>query len=204
MMIRHEDVKPAVFLSVDVLLLGVTIVTRDKLLEIYTTIMRPSDSDDDHYLACYQRRHREMQRASKGESKAKTWFYKLCNGDREPNTHELLFWCGLSGSGLVLHIIRTCLFLAVVYLSVMVFKFGGDLTHGSHTMKLMGLALVCPGIMMYRFMPQVTKLYILCSSIEMMRRRHIIHEVEHDIRKQRRFSVRTSCMRRSSPAPFTS
>ena len=189
MMIPHEDVKLAVFLSVGVVLLGVMIVTRNKLLEIYMTLVRPNDTGTEDNLPYYQMRHREMQRASRGESKEKSWFYKQCNGDRDPNAHEALFWCGAAGPGLVLHIIRTCSFLAAVYFSLMVFRFGGDLTRGIHTMVLMVLAVVCPGIMMYHYVPQVIKLYILCTSIEMMRRKHIIHEVEHHIRKHRRFFV---------------
>ena len=189
MMIPHEDVKLAVFLSIGVALLGVMIVTRNKLLEIYMTLVRPNDADSDDNLPFYQQRHRDSVRASKGESKEKTWWDKMCNGDREPNAHEALFWCGVSGPNLILHIIRTCSFLAAVYFALLVFRFGGDLSRGIHTMVLMVLAVVCPGIMMYHYVPQVIKLYILTTSIEMMRRKHIIHEVEHHIRRHRRFFV---------------
>ena len=118
------------------------IVTRNKLLEIYMTLMRPNDADSEDNLPYYQQRHAEMRRASKGESKEKTWFDKMCNGDREPNAHEALFWCGASGPALILHIIRTCSFLASVYFSLFVFRFGGDLTRGIHTMVLMVISLI--------------------------------------------------------------
>jgi Ca2+-binding EF-hand superfamily protein len=189
MMIPHEDVKLAVFLSLGVVLLGVMIVTRNKLLEIYMTLVRPNENDSEDNLPYYQQRHREMVRMSKGESKEKTWFHKMCNGEREPNAHEALFWCGAAGPELVLHIIRTCSFLAAVYFAIMVFRFGGDLTRGIHDVVLMMLAVVCPGIMMYHYVPQVIKLYIMTTSIEMLRRKHIIHEVEHEIRRHRRFFV---------------
>jgi hypothetical protein len=189
MMIPHEDVKLAVFLSLGVVLLGVMIVTRNKLLEIYMALVRPNDTDSDDNLPYYQQRHRDMMRASKGESKEKTWWHKVCNGEREPNAHEALFWCGASGPGFMLHIIRTCSFLAAVYYSILVFRFGGDLSRGIHTMVLMILAVICPGIMMYHYVPQVIKLYILTTSIEMMRRKHVIHAVEHNIRRHRRFFV---------------
>jgi hypothetical protein len=78
------------------------------------TIVRPNDDDSEDNLPYYQRRHREIMRLSKGESKEKTWFYKLCNGEREPNAHEALFWCGTAGPGLVVHIIRTCSFLVIL------------------------------------------------------------------------------------------
>ena len=111
MMIPHEDVKLAVFLSLGVVLLGVMIVTRNKLLEIYMTLVRPNENDSEDNLPYYQQRHREMVRMSKGESKEKTWFHKMCNGEREPNAHEALFWCGAAGPEFVLYIIRTCSFL---------------------------------------------------------------------------------------------
>jgi len=189
MMIPHEDVKLAVFAGLGVLLLGSMILTRNKLLEIYMTLMRPNDADSEDNLPYYQQRHAEMRRASKGESKEKTWFDKMCNGDREPNAHEALFWCGASGPALILHIIRTCSFLASVYFSLFVFRFGGDLTRGIHTMVLMVIAVICPAIMMYHYVPQVIKLYILTTNIEMMRNKHIIHEVEHKIRRHRRMFV---------------
>jgi len=189
MMIPHEDVKLAVFLSLGVALLGVMILTRNKLLEIYMTLVRPNDTESDDNLPYYQQRHRGIVRASKGESKEKTWFDKMCNGDREPNAHEALFWCGAAGPGFALHLIRTCSFLAAVYFAIFVFRFMPDFSRGIHTILLMVLAIVCPSIMMYHYVPQVIKLYILTTSIEMMRRKHIIHEVEHHIRRHRRFFV---------------
>lgn len=76
-----------------------------------------------------------------------------------------------------------------MYFALMVIRFGNDWTRGIHTMVLMILAMVCPGLMMYHYVPQVIKLFIMTSSIEMLRRKHIIHEVEHDIRRHRRFFV---------------
>jgi hypothetical protein len=189
MMIPHEDVKLAVFLSIGVALLGVMIVTRNKLLEIYMALVRPNDTDSEDFLPYYQQRHREMVRASKNQSKEKSGWEKWLSGEREPNAHEALFWGGAAGPNLMMHIIRTSSFLAAVYFALLVFRFGGDLTRGFHTLVLLFLAVVCPAIMMYHYVPQVIKLYILVTSIEMMRRKHIIHEVEHKIRKHRRFFV---------------
>ena len=189
MMIPHEDVRLAVFLAVGVLMLGVMILTRNKMLEIYMTLVRPNDQQDDDALPYYQRRHRELLNARKGESKERTWWDKLCNGDREPNAHEALFWCGVAGPKFTMHIIRTSSFLTSVYFSLTVFRFGADLTRGFPTMLLVALSVVCPFLMMYHYVPQTIKLYILTTSIEMLRRKHIIHEVEHNIRRHRRFFV---------------
>jgi len=158
------------------------IMTRNKLLDISTTLVRPNDFGDDDSLPYYQMRHREKR----GESKQKTWFYELGNGNREPNAHQSLLLCGMSGPGLVLNIIRTCSFLATVYFSLMVFHVGGGLTCGIHRMEVTVLGVVFPGIMMCLHVPQ---LYILCTSSEMMHRRHIIHEVDHDTHNLHHFLV---------------
>jgi len=111
MMIPNEDIKLGVFLSLGVLLLSVMIVTRNKLREIHTMLTSHIlafvfDPGSANKLPYYQQIHRERVRSrmSKGES-------KLCNGQREPNAHEALFWCGAAGPKFVLRIIRTCSFL---------------------------------------------------------------------------------------------
>ncbi len=115
MMIPNEHVKLAVFLSLGVLLLGVMIVVRNRLCQIHMMLTSHVtadifDNDCADKLPYYQRCHRQIVRArmSKGESKAGSWLHRTCNGEREPNAHEALFWCGAAGPKLVLHIMRTC------------------------------------------------------------------------------------------------
>jgi hypothetical protein len=77
----------------------------------------------------------------------------------------------------------------VACFTFVVSRLGADLTRGGHDVVLLMLAVVCPGMMMYHYVPQVIKLYTMATSIEMLRRQHIIHEVEHEIRRHRRFFV---------------
>uniref|UniRef100_A0A7S4JJ55 EF-hand domain-containing protein n=1 Tax=Guillardia theta TaxID=55529 RepID=A0A7S4JJ55_GUITH len=191
MMIPHEDVKIAVFLLLGILLLAIMIIMRNKLLDIYMMLVRyDGHIAEGTMVPFYISRAREDDRQSLTTAEEKGWFYKLCNGTRNPNPQERLFWFGISGPHVMMHIIRTCSFLGSVYFSLFVFRFGEDLvTRAAHTVTLLIMAILCPSIMMYYYLPQVMKLYVLVTSIEMMRRRKTVHTVEMEIKARRKFFV---------------
>ncbi|KAJ1485949.1 hypothetical protein T484DRAFT_1791579, partial [Baffinella frigidus] len=88
-----------------------------------------------------------------------------------------------------MHVIRTCCFLASVYFAMLFFRFGSDFSRGAAASTLLILSVISPIIMMVHYIPVTLKLLVLTSSIEMMRRREVVYEVEHAVRNRRRFFV---------------
>jgi len=187
MMIPLEETKLAIFLVVGLLLLGFVVVTRNKLLDVYMALVHVTPGEESESdVPAYVVKAREAQRQGAPPQGA---FYRWCNGGREPNAHERLFWFGAAGPPFLMHLIRTCSFLSSIYFSILVYRFLGDLVASPHETLMVLLSVVSPGIMIYFYLPQVMKLLILTTSIEMMRNKQTVHVVEHETRGTRRFFV---------------
>jgi hypothetical protein len=189
MMIPHEEIKIAVYMFVGLIILGVMVALRNKLLEVFVQLTHIDPDADETDLPHYQLRYRQRQRDSRAAKEKDTWFYKWCNEGKEPNAHEALFFGWRFGPSLAMHTIRTCSFLASVYFAMLVFRFLGDFERGMNASVLLILSIVPPIIMMAHYVPVTLKLLILTTSTEMLRRREVVYEVEHGVRMRRRFFV---------------
>ena len=109
--------------------------------------------------------------------KPRTGCSKRCFG-RAANRHELLFWFDHNGPDFLEHLVRTSMMLLAVYVAVV-----GVLFHEyecqdswSKCVVYYLAALVAP-IVQLLYLPRVTRLYVVVTSVEMMKHRQVMDEV---------------------------
>jgi len=189
MIIPYQDIKLSLFLFLGIIVLFITIMARNKMLDVYMKLCLPGHGHDStpYYLWKKRKSTAEDCKGMKGEADTRGWLYKMTHGDRSANAHESLFWFGANGPGFMVHLVQTTIFVCSVYLALIALNFVGQFSHSSiHAICLLCLSLVAPAIMLCYYTPQLIKLVVVVTSVEMLRNNKVLYNLEERIKCKRR------------------
>lgn len=104
MIVPYLNIKLSLFLFLGILVLTVTIVARNKALDIYMRLCTPGNGGDGtpYYLWAHRKSLADDDKAILTE---KSWLHKQMYGERDPNPHEALFWFGVNGPHFMAHLV---------------------------------------------------------------------------------------------------
>lgn len=189
MVIPYQDIKLSLFLFLGIIILFVTIVARNKMLDVYMKLCLPGHGHDatPYYLWKKRKSTTEDCKGIKGEADTRGWLYTKTHGERSPNAHESLFWFGANGPTFMVHLVQTTIFVCSVYLSLIAINFVGQFSQSSmHAVCLLTLSFVAPAIMLFYYTPQLIKLTVIVTSVEMLRNHKVLYSLEERIKSGRR------------------